>query len=86
MDVSEASSSPLNLDFYKLQGKDCPDQEILSFLILGVHYKADLSTQIVLQPHLQSFLPVQDKYLAEADRFVERGWTCLHCNIPLVLL
>ena len=75
VDVSTPSDSHLNLGFYEEQGKGYPDQELLSFLLLGVRYKADLPVQIVLQPHLQSFLPVQEKYLAEADRFIERGWT-----------
>ena len=78
------SRSHLNLDFFAEQGESYPDQEMLSFLILGVRYKADLPVQVVLQPHLMSFLPVQGKYLEEADRFVERGWTVLSYSIPLV--
>ena len=74
VDVSTPSDSHLNLGLYAEQGKGYPDQELLGFLLLGVRYKADLPVQIVLQPHLQSFLPVQEKYLAEADRFIERGW------------
>ena len=53
MDLSQASPSHMNLDFYLHQGKTYPDQELLSFIILGVRYKADLPVQIVLQPHLQ---------------------------------
>ena len=84
VDVSQVSVSHLNLDFYAQQGIGYPDQELLSFLILGVRYKADLPVQIVLQPHLQSFVPVQSKYLAEADRFVDRGWTVVWSSIPVV--
>ena len=84
IDLSTPSKSHLNLDFYAQQGVDYPDQELLSFIILGVRYKADLPVQIVLQPHLQSFLPVQEKYLQESDRFVERGWTVWDLQIPLV--
>ena len=84
LDASEVSPSHLNLDFYGAQGEGYPDQEIVSFLVLGVRYKADLPVQIVLQPHLQSFLPVQDKYLKEADRFIDRGWTFCWDSIPLV--
>ena len=71
IDMSKASPSHLNLDFYLQQTQEYPDQELLSFLILGVRYKVDIPIQIVLQPHLQSFLPVQDKYLQESDRFLE---------------
>ena len=84
VDESVPSPSHLNLDFFKFWGQDYPDQEIISFLLLGVSYKADLPVQIVLQPHLMSFLPVQEKYLAEADRFVQRGWTVCCVQIPLV--
>jgi hypothetical protein len=52
--------------------------------MLGVRYKADLPVQIVLQPHLMLFLPVQQKYLEESDRFVERGWTFYDVNLLMV--
>ena len=84
VDLSQASASHLNLDFFAQQGQGYPDQELISFLLLGVRYKADLPVQIVLQPHLQSFLPVQEKYLQESDRFIERGWTVCFDSIPLV--
>ena len=84
IDMSKASPSHLNLDFYLQQAQKYPDQELLSFLILGVRYKADIPIQIVLQPHLQSFLPVQDKYLQESDRFLERGWSICSESIPVV--
>lgn len=84
LDLSEPSSSHLNLDFYAEQGRGYPDQELISFLILGVRYKADIPVQIVLQSHLQSFLPVQEKYLAEADRFIKRGWTVNSLDLLMV--
>ena len=75
IDTSQPSSANLNLDFHKQEGNGYPDQERISFLALGVRYKANLPVQIVLQPHLNSFLPVQENYLAEADRFIEHRWT-----------
>ena len=84
IDVSKPSASHLNLNFLAQWGQGYPDQELVSFVALGVRYKADIPVQIVLQPHLMSFLPVQDKYLAEADRFVERGWTYCCVGIPIV--
>ena len=84
VDLSKPSESHLNLEFYKQQGECYLDQELISFLVLGVRYKADLPTQIVLQPHLQSFLPVQSKYLEEADRFELRRWTVRWPDLPLV--
>ena len=84
MDESRPSESHLNLAFFASEGEQHPDQELISFLMLGVRYKADLPVQIVLLPHLNSFLPAQEKYLQEADRFVERGWTVLCSEIPTV--
>ena len=84
IDLSTPSESHLNLDFLAEQGIGHPDQELISFLILGVRYKADLPTQIVLQPHLKSFLRVQDKFLLEAGKFVERGWTIVSDSLPMV--
>ena len=84
IDESTASPSHLNLNFYSKMGSGYPDQEIISFILLGVRYKADLPVQIVLLPHLKSFLPVQAKYLEEADRFVTRGWTVVSDEIPMV--
>ena len=65
----------MNLDFLMPLISDYPDQELVSFVELGVGYKADLEPLILLQPHLISFLPVQDNFLKEADKFVQRGWT-----------
>ena len=84
IDLSEPSESHLNLGFYARMGEGHPDQEPISFLLLGVRYKADLPVQIVLQPHLKSFLAVQAKYLEEADRFIERGWTVCSQEILIV--
>ena len=82
MDCSRVTASHLNLDFFKAQGAGYEDQEMLSFLLEGVRYKADLPTQIVLQPHLFSFLAVQDKWIKESDRFIERGWSIVSPLIP----
>jgi site-specific DNA-cytosine methylase len=82
IDMSTPSPSHLDLDFLGQLLEGYPDQDLASDIILGVRYKADLRAQVVIQPHLLSFLPVQEKYLAEADRFVDRGWTILHDGIP----
>jgi hypothetical protein len=65
--LNEPLPSHLNLQFFEEWGRDYPDQEMLSHVILGVRYKADLPTQVVLQPHLQSFLPVQGKFSKAAS-------------------
>ena len=74
----------MNLDCLMPLIREYPDQELVSFIKLGVRYKADLEPVILLQPHLMSFLAVQDKFLKEADRFIQRGWTEVHPYLPCV--
>ena len=73
--VHQPLPTHLNLDFMEPFLRDYPDQELASFLMLGVRYKADLAHQVVLLPHQQSFLPVQERYLKQADKWLEIGWT-----------
>ena len=84
LDLRTPSASHLNSGFYEALGQGHPDQESLSFLILGTRYRSNISVQIVLQPHLKPFLPVQEKYLQESDRFIDRGWTVSCSSMPLV--
>ena len=44
----------LNLELLQEELLDWPDQELLSFLLKGVRYKAEVEHQIVLLPHLVS--------------------------------
>lgn len=71
--VHKPLATHLNLDFLGQFLRDYPDQELASFLILGVRYKADLAHQAVLLPHLQAFVPMQDKYLMQADQRLKAG-------------
>ena len=84
IDVSKPFETHMNLDFLMPLINDYPDQELVSFVELGVRYRADLEPLILLQPHLVSFLPVQDKFLKEADNFSQRGWTEVHSRLPCV--
>ena len=84
VDVSTLLKTHMNLDFLMPLIREYPDQELVSFIKLGVRYKADLEPVILLQPHLMSFLAVQDKFLKEADRFIQRGWTEVHNCLPCV--
>ena len=84
IDVSKPFKTHMNLEFLMPLIRDYPDQELVSFVELGVRYKADLEPLILLQPHLVSFLAVQDKFLKEADRFIQRGWTEVYSCLPCV--
>ena len=72
----------MNLNFLMPLIRDYLDQEFVSFLELGVRYKADLEPLILLLPRLVSLLPMQDMLLKEADRFIQRGWTEVHSCLP----
>jgi len=54
VDFTKAISSHLNLDLLATELAQYPDQELLSFLLQGVQYKANVDLQIVLLPHLIS--------------------------------
>ena len=82
--VHKPLDTHLNLEFLRRFISDYPDQELASFLILGVRYKADLAHQVVLLPHLQSFLPMQDKYLKQADLRLETGWMVAYDAVPSI--
>ena len=82
VDVSTPLKTHMNLDFLMPLIREYPDQELVSFIKLGVTYKADLEPVILLQSHLMSSLAVQDSFLKEADRFIQRGWTEVHSCSP----
>ena len=54
VDFAARVSSHLDLQYLHEQLADWPDQELVSFLVEGVQYKADVGSQIVLLPHLIS--------------------------------
>ena len=82
IDVNKPFETHMNLDFLMPLIHDYSDQERVSFVELGVRYKADLGPLILLHSHLVSFLPVHDKFLKEADKFIQRGWTKVHSCLP----
>ena len=54
VDFDAPIESHLNLELLREELLDWPDQELLSFLLKGVRYKAEVEHQIVLLPHLVS--------------------------------
>ena len=86
IDVSKSFETHMTLDFLMPLIHDYMylDQERVSFVELGVRHKADLEPLILLQPHFVSFLPMQDKFLKEADKFIQRGCTGVHSCLPCV--
>jgi hypothetical protein len=82
--IHKPATTHLNLDFIQEMGAEFPDQELISFLVLGVRYKADLPTQVVLQPHSLAFLEVVDKFHVQAEEQIQKGWTHAADSLPLL--
>ena len=64
--------------------KEYPDQELVSQLMLRVSYKDELDLQIVLLPHLISFVDGCKQIQAEVKELVSHGWYSLHESLPFV--
>ena len=74
VEFSAPTSSHLDLEYLHEQLADCPDQELVSFLVEGVRYKSDVDFQIVLLPHLISLKEGYGSLLGEVDKYAEAGW------------
>ena len=64
--------------------KDYPDQELVSMLLQGVQYKADLDLQIVLLPHLISFGAGCKLIQKEVVEYTKSGWYSIHDFLPFL--
>ena len=89
LDFEAPLGTHLNLDYLKLQCdqgylKHCPDQEVLSQIMLGVSYKDTLDMQIVLLPHLISYADGCVQIRDEVFGLVKEGWYSLHTLLPFV--
>ena len=84
VDFEAPLQSHLNLEQLREELSDWPDQELLSFLLLGVRYKADIDYQIVLLPHLVSLREGYGSLLAEVAKYKEAGWYGLFSCPPFL--
>ena len=84
VDFEAPLQSHLNLNQLREELSDWPDQELLSFLLLGVRYKADIDYQIVLLPHLVSLREGYSSLLAEVAKYKEAGWYGLFSYPPFL--
>ena len=74
VDFETPLQSHLNLQQLQEELSDWPDQELLSFLLLGVRYKAGIDYQIVILPHLVSLHEGYGSLLEEVTKYKEAGW------------
>ena len=84
VDFSAPIFSHLDLEYLREQLADWPDQELVSFLVEGVRYKADVDFQIVLLPHLISLKEGCGSLLKEVDKYAEAGWYGLFSHPPFL--
>ena len=84
VDFDAPIESHLNLELLREELKDWPDQELLSFLLEGVRYKADVEHQIVLLPHLVSLREGYTSLLEEVAKYTSAGWYGLFSHPPFL--
>jgi site-specific DNA-cytosine methylase len=84
VDFEQPIQSHLNLQQLQEELSDWPDQELLSFLLLGVRYKADIDYQIVLLPHLVSLRDGYASLLDEVAKYTDAGWYGLFSYPPFL--
>ena len=84
VDFAAHISSHRDLQCLHEQLVDWPDQELVSFLVEGVRYKADVDFQIVLLPHLISLKDGYISLLKEVDKHAKAGWYGLFSHPPFL--
>ena len=74
----------LNADFFRSRLANYPNQRILSFILEGVRYQADVELQTVLTPHLLSLANGFDSVVKELKRMSssELRWYTAHADFP----
>ena len=84
LDFGKQIDTHWNLDYIWDNLKHYPDQELVSMLLQGVQYKADLDLQIVLLPHLISFGAGCKLIQKEVMEYAEKGWYSIHDFLPFL--
>ena len=82
LDYDAPISTILNLDYIQAELFDFPDQEIVSFLLEGVQFKADLDLQLVFLPHLLSLAHGIFSVEEELQKLASRDYYGLFEHIP----
>ena len=84
VDFEAPISSHLDLEYLHEQLLEWPDQELVSFLVEGVRYKADVDFQIVLLPHLISLKEGYGSLIKEVEKYTDAGWYGLFSHPPFL--
>ena len=84
LDYTASPVSDLNNAHISSRASTCPDHELLSMLVYGVHLRADVPLQLVFCSHLVS-LPLGFASVdSEISKFIEKGWYEWSSLLPFV--
>jgi site-specific DNA-cytosine methylase len=84
LDFHEDAHVTFNKEFLAQELAKFPDQELLSFMLGGVIFKADLELQLVMLPHLLSLANGFASVETELKRLQSKGWYEFFANIPFI--
>ena len=82
MDYHAAIDPTFDLDYLKVRLKDYPDQRLLSLLVDGVRFMADVELQSVFVPHLTSISKGYASVDKELHRLAAEGWYAFYASPP----
>ena len=82
VDFTVPPPTHLNLDFYITEMDGHPDQELLSQIVHGVRFQADLDHQLVILPHLFSLVHAFPSIQKEIRRKSGLGWVKVYATPP----
>ena len=82
LDYEAPISTILNLDYIQASLENFPDQEVVSFLLEGVQFKADLDLQLVFLPHLLSLSHGIFSVEEELQKLAARDYYGLFEHLP----
>jgi hypothetical protein len=83
LDYTAPTPTLLNLPAIAERLHDFDDQELVSFIVLGVSYKAELPLQFVVLPHLLNILGYDEAVYRDVCKLEEFGWVGTFNHPPI---
>ena len=84
LDYNAHTPTKWNLEAIRAALKDCKDQEVVSFMVLGVCYKAEMPHQLVFCHHLLNLFGNDAAVYQEAVALSDLGGNGLFSHTPMV--
>ena len=82
VDFAKPTGTHLNLEFFEREMATHPDQELLSGLVHGIRFQAEIDEQFVMLSHLWSLAMAFDSVQGEIRRLSKLGWMQLYTHPP----